>query len=185
MPGEVLATAEEYVPGPGVKEENGRLVATVTGVLEVDESRMEISVRRLAEWPEIREGSEVYGIVTEVMNDFVLVTVVVENGHEREVIGGSQVGIIHVSKISKGFVRNPSEMFRVGDIIRAKVIRAKPTLHLTTIGRRYGVVRAYCTKCRTPLQYIHRNLFCPRCVKTERRKVAEDYGRPFPGGGGR
>ncbi len=185
MPGEVLATAEEYVPGPGVREENGRLVATVAGVLEVNDSRMEISVRRFAEWPEIREGCEVYGIVTEVMSDFVLVTVVLEDGHEREVVGGAQTGIIHVSKISKGFVKSPSDMFRVGDIIRARVIRARPTLHLSTIGRRYGVIRAYCTRCRTPLQYIHRNLFCPKCVKTESRKVAEDYGKPSIGGDGR
>src|SRR2546428_10898055 len=66
-------------------------------------------------------------------------------------------------------------MYRLGDIIRAKVIQVKPSLQLTTAETTLGVVKALCSVCRGPLELRGRELYCPRDERTERRKVAADY----------
>src|SRR5256712_7401032 len=66
-------------------------------------------------------------------------------------------------------------MYRLGDIIRAKVIQVKPSVQLTTAERDLGVVKARCSVCRGPLEVRGRELYCPRDERTERRKLAADY----------
>ncbi len=174
IPGEVLATAEEYLPGEGVVEIEGNLIATVHGIVEIDKE-LRINVKRIAEWPEIRDGVEVYGIVTDILDEFVIVQIVSVDEMDREIVGGDTTGIIHISKISKQFVDKIGKFYRIGDIIRAKVLRAKPSIRLGTIGRRYGVVLARCMKCRRPLEFIAGKLYCPHCKRIETRKIAYDY----------
>ena len=44
LPGDRLASAMEYVPGPGVYERNGELFAALTGELVRDEQNSELRV---------------------------------------------------------------------------------------------------------------------------------------------
>jgi len=39
-------------------------------------------------------------------------------------LGGGKDGMIHVSELKNGFVKNPADVVKVGDVVRAKVIRA-------------------------------------------------------------
>ena len=174
VPGEVLATAEEYLPGEGVIESDGKLIAVIHGVVEIDKD-LRINVRRLKEWPEIRDGVEVYGVITDMLDEFVVVQIVSVDNIDREIVGGDTTGIIHISKISKQYVDKIGKFYRIGDIIRAKVLRAKPSIRLGTVGRRYGVVLARCMKCRRPLELIASKLYCPYCRRIETRKIAYDY----------
>src|SRR2546428_6696446 len=66
-------------------------------------------------------------------------------------------------------------MYRLGDIIRAKVIQVKPSVQLTTGERELGVGKAGCSVCRGPLEVRGREVYCPRDERTERRKLAADY----------
>ncbi len=175
-PGEFLGTIEEFVPGHNVIEIDGKIYSSILGSVEVNQKHMTISVRPIQELPVLKVGEIVYGVVQELYNDFVIVTVVAIEGSDREIVGGKQDGIIHVSKVSDRYVDEIGKMFRIGDIVRAKVIKAKPSLQLTTAEPHLGVVRALCMKCRQPLRKKDNMLYCERCGRNETRKIAFDYG---------
>src|SRR6266699_1982625 len=84
-------------------------------------------------------------------------------------------GTIHISNVSEEYTEDIHDMYRLGDIIRAKVIQVKPSLQLTTAEPSLGVVKALCSVCRGPLEMRGRELYCPRDERSERRKLAADY----------
>ena len=97
-------------------------------------------------------------------------------GNDRP-IGSSTVATIHVSKISPDYTDNVADEFRKGDLVRGKVISVKPSLQLTTKEPHLGVVRAQCGICKTELvPKGKKNLFCPKCKRSQPRKLADDYG---------
>lgn len=176
IPGEILGISEEFMPGEGVIEVDGKLIATVFGKVEID-GELRIHVKRLKAWPEIRENIDVYGVVADIIEDFVIVEILCVDHIEREVIGGESTAALHISKITRQFVDDIGKFYRIGDILRAKVIKAKPSIRLETIDRKYGVILARCTRCRRALDYIDGRLYCPSCQRVETRKIAEDYRR--------
>src|SRR3972149_10250587 len=97
------------------------------------------------------------------------------HGRARQLSGEAE-GTIHISNVSEAYTEDIRDMFRLGDIIRAKVIQVKPPLQLTTAEPILGVVRAMCSQCRGPLEVRERDLFCLRCERAERRKITQDYG---------
>src|SRR2546426_746488 len=84
-------------------------------------------------------------------------------------------GTIHISNVSEEYTEDIHDMYRLGDVIRAKVIQVKPSLQLTTAERDLGVVKALCSVCRGPLELRGKDLYCPRDERTEHRKLAADY----------
>lgn len=176
VPGEFLGTIEEYVPGQNVTEIDGKIYASLYGLLHFDEKHMTVNIKPITSLPLLKVGEIVYGVVQELYNDFALVTVVAIEGVEREIVGGKQDAIIHVSKISDRYVEEIGKMFRIGDIVRAKVIKSKPSLQLTTAEPHLGVVKGLCMKCRGPLVRMDNYLYCERCGRKETRKISSDYG---------
>lgn len=175
LPGETIGAAEEYLPGYGTKEENGVIYATVVGEVSMDQKNMIISVVPASPIGELKIGDMVYGVVTDLMKDFVILQVIVNSDFET-IAGGAQTGTIHISKISKVYVDKSDEEFRIGDIVRAKVIKVKPSLQLTTNEDELGVIKAYCGRCKKALIRENDLLVCTRCKRKEKRKLAKDYG---------
>src|SRR5437763_14499926 len=106
-------------------------------------------------------------------------TILASHGRTRHISGESE-GTIHISNVSEEYTEDIHDMYRLGDIIRAKVIQVKPSVQLTTAERNLGVVKALCSTCRGPLELRGRELSCPPDERTERRKVAADYAAPTP-----
>ena len=101
-------------------------------VLKVDKSNKKISLgyKQLLSnpWDELRalhpEGSIVEGVVKNVADFGVFVDV-----------GGDIDGLVHVSDLSWNTrVKNPSEMFRKGDQVRAKVLKIDPEAQKFSLG---------------------------------------------------
>ena len=63
-------------------------------------------------WDEIKVGQELTGTVVRLEKYGVFIDV-----------GAERPGMIHVSELTGGYVNNPSEVVRVGDELRAKVIK--------------------------------------------------------------
>jgi exosome complex component CSL4 len=90
-------------------------------------------------------------------------------------------GVMHISDVSEGYVKTMLDAFKVGDIVRAKVISTKNReIHLTTQGSELGVIQAKCSLCGHSLILDKNNLRCPQCNRARWRKIAYDYGKsPF------
>jgi len=175
LPGDEVAVVEEFEPGDGTYESDGRVRAAVAGVLELDPNRRVARVEPFNPPAELRPGDIVYATVEDLKSAMAVVTVLAVHGREREITGETE-GAIHISKISDTYTDDIRDAFHSGDIVRAKVIQAKPSVQLTTAEPALGVVRALCSNCRGPLERRGSELRCPRDDRTERRKLASDFG---------
>ncbi|QDA31066.1 RNA-binding protein [Thermococcus indicus] len=178
LPGDYLGVIEEYFPGEGVKEENGELYAVRAGKVVIDQDRMEISVEPVTDTPPLPQvGDVVIANVIEVKPQAAIVQLIKIEGREddRE-IATSKLAGIHISQVRDGYVEGMSTEFKVGDIVRARVIaNEKSPIQLSTKGPDLGVVYALCSRCRTPLVRRGDRLICPRCGSVETRKLSTLY----------
>ena len=175
LPGDAIAASEEYEAGEGTYEKNGEIFAATPGLLDLDSQNFVARVRPFNPLAELKVGDIVYGSISDIRSSMAEATVAAVHGSKREITGETE-GAIHVSKISTEYVDDIHNAFHLGDIVRAKVIQAKPSLQLTTAEPTLGVVKAMCSRCRKPLELKGRDLWCPRDEISERRKIAADYG---------
>lgn len=74
IPGDYIGVAEEFLPGNGAYEENGKIYATLVGDLELDMSRRSASVvSKSTVVLQIKEGDVVYGEIVSVKPQMVYV----------------------------------------------------------------------------------------------------------------
>ncbi|AJC72310.1 RNA-binding protein [Thermococcus guaymasensis DSM 11113] len=177
LPGDYLGVIEEYLPSDGVKEENGNLIATRAGRVRINMEKMEISVEPVTDTPPLPQvGDTVLAQVLEVKPQVVIVQLLRIEGKGNREIATSKLAGIHVSQVKNGFVEDMSKEFKVGDIVRARVISNEKTpIQLTTKGPDLGVVYAFCSRCRTPLIRRGDRLICPKCGNVEMRKMSNLY----------
>lgn len=177
VPGDFLATTEEFVPGEGAYEEEGKVYSSCTGVVLADVRTKRISVfSKTATPPALKRGDIVVVRVEEVREQSASVSIGVLRGHEDRQLPLPDLGSIHVSQVREGYVRDLSREFKAGDIVRAKVINAgRSPVQLLTLGDDLGVIMAVCSRCRTSLDKDDSKLRCPNCGNVEFRKLASDY----------
>lgn len=177
IPGDFLATAEEFVPGSGAYEEAGKIYAAATGVVLVDSRTKHISIySRTAGPPVLKRGDVVIGRIEEVREQTATVVIAALRGREDREIPPPNVGTIHISQTANGYVKDLSGEFRIGDIVRAKVINPnREPVQLTTVGEDLGVIISKCSRCRNLLGRQDNKLACPVCGNVEFRKMADDY----------
>ena len=73
------------------------------------------------------------------------------------------------------------DLFAPGDMIIARVQhQADGLARLSTVGSRYGVIQASCSRCGEPLHLRGRQLECIECGNYEKRKLSQNYGQ-LPG----
>ncbi|HEX9908677.1 MAG TPA: exosome complex RNA-binding protein Csl4 [Thermoplasmata archaeon] len=174
MPGDEVAIAEEYMSGEGTYESEGKIFASAVGELDLDPREKVAKV--IFENPPIvlQEGDVVVAEVTDTKPAMAICSIIAQEGKDRAV-SSETLSSVHVSKISSSYVEDSGDVMRPGDIIRATVIQADPSVQLSTAGPHFGVIRALCGRCRSPLEKRAKNLYCERCDRTETRKLADDY----------
>ncbi|UCD92693.1 MAG: exosome complex RNA-binding protein Csl4 [Methanobacteriota archaeon] len=177
VPGEFVAVCEEYMPGKGTYDQDGKIFSAYVGELELDHEKKEARVKALNPPVQLKVGDDVYGVVRDMRETMVVVDVSGMEGKDRTITGETE-GSLHISKISDRYTEDIRKEYRKGDIIRAVVIRTDPSLQLATDRRNLGVIRALCTRCRSPLTKKDRELYCESCERTEFRKTAIDYSNP-------
>ncbi|MFH0861355.1 MAG: exosome complex RNA-binding protein Csl4 [Candidatus Altiarchaeota archaeon] len=175
MIGDYLGTIEEFVPGEGTYSEDGKIYASKVGELTLDKENHTVTVNG-RELPDVRVGQIVFGDVTGFRKNMVTLNVSKIEGIENEIDVKTN---IYVSNISDGYVEQVEDMFGIGDIVKGKVIKLdRNMIDISTKGD-YGVVKAFCKRCRLPLiksEKKETNMECSSCGHKENRKIAKDYG---------
>ena len=175
LPGDEVAQAEEYMAGEGTYEDkDGKIYSSAVGELDVDEREKIVKIAPDNPPIVLIEGDTVIANVTDVKPAMVICMIVSQEGKTREV-SSENLAAVHVSKISSSYVDDAADLMRPGDLMRAKVIQALPSVQLTTSGPHLGVIRALCSSCRMPLEKKGDKLYCKRCERTETRKMSDDY----------
>src|SRR5205823_8580421 len=129
-PGDEIAVAEEFEPGERTYEKNGRVYAATPCVRILDPAIRVARVRALNPPAELKVGDIVYGTIDDIRGMIATATVLAIHGRTRQVSGEAE-GTIHISNVSEDYTEDIHDKFRLGDIIRAKVIQGKPSVQLT------------------------------------------------------
>lgn len=175
LPGEPVATAEEYIAGQGTYESEGTIYATGIGTLRLDDKNKMARLKFDNPPMSVCIGDKVFCEITNVRSSMVVCAIQAIEGSKRSVTGDT-TGTIHVSKISNKYVEDATREYRLTDIIRAEVIQVKPSIQLTTAKPHLGVILARCRNCREPMdRQQDTKLYCEHCERTEYRKVSNDY----------
>ncbi|UCE74155.1 MAG: exosome complex RNA-binding protein Csl4 [Methanomassiliicoccales archaeon] len=175
VPGEEIGTTEEFLAGEGTFELKGSIISSYFGELNLDSEEMVAKVKPINPLVRLKVGDVVLAHVQDVKSSMIMVNVIRVEGNPRGVTGETSASI-HVSRISEGYTSDVWKEFRIGDIIRARVMQTKPSLQLSTDKPSLGVLLGFCTRCRMPLEKKDKTLFCENCKRNELRKTAPDYG---------
>lgn len=169
LPGEFLATTEEFVTGRGVYEENGKIYASLIGKSWFDSSRrLSVSGKEIQC---LKPGDSVYGIVYDIFEKIALIKL----DRKAETVGDS-IAFLRVSELSNGYARTIREFVRIGDVLKAKIIEVRETgTYLTIKDSELGVVKAFCSKCRNEMNAENNLFHCKECGSIEKRKVPGNY----------
>jgi exosome complex component CSL4 len=179
VPGDFLANQEEFLGGQGTTLEDGKVVSSITGVVERDLAKREVRVTPAVRVPELQKaGLTVTGAIAKLSDKMAFIDLLpLEEGKTRFVPREGVSSMIRISNVRRGFVENMRDEFRVGDIVRARILETDSyTVVLTTDGPNLGVIKAFCSRCRHPLDSAGKGmLVCSQCGWREHRHVASDY----------
>jgi exosome complex component CSL4 len=175
FPGERLGVIEEFLPGQGTYVENGTIYSATTGYLHLDKINKEAQVHSQVRVPLVpKKGDIVIGHVSSVQDKTMSIDIF---QIDDKVINTSFKGVMHVSDTSQAYVKTLFDVFKVGDVVRSRVMSTmNREFHLTTQENGLGVIKAACSRCGSQLIIQNRRLRCPSCHISERRKLASDYG---------
>jgi len=178
-PGTVIGTTSKNSPGKGVMDQDGNLVALLTG--NVVENDGVISVETHNEMLRIEVGDTVIASVTKLNEKAGEAEVLsVEGKANRSIMADQQFCQFHVTRIADRFLHNAADGLRRRDIIRAKVTEAENVVRIDMReDENCGVLWALCPPCGDTFvanQEGDWNVHCPTCDNRSFRALADDYG---------
>ena len=178
-PGTVVGTADKNSPGTGTAEENGNLIALLTGV--VSEIDGVISVHTYNEMLRVQVGDTVIGEVVKLNEKSGEIRIIsVEGKANRAVMADQEYAQFHVTKITDRFLHNTADGLRRRDIVRAKVIEAGNVIRIDMReDDDCGVLWALCPSCGDTFHAESNgdwNVACKTCGNKSFRAMADDFG---------
>ncbi len=175
FPGEKLAVIEEYNDGRGTYQEHGEVRSSEIGVTGYNDQYRELIVNKKT--PEIlvpHEGMDVVAQVGSVARKDARIDIFVIDGAH---VHPTYSGVIHISDMSRDYLKNIDMAVRSGDIVKGKLVNTKNRLNQTSLrGQEYGVIYGFCSRCGGLLEKKEGKLVCEDCGRMERRKTANTYG---------
>lgn len=176
MPGDSLATPEEFLPGRNTYEGDGSIRALLVGRVVRDTKKMEIGVEPLAGRRTPSVGDFVTGQIEAVQSSSANMKIYYMNG--KQTLGGfSGTIFLRDERAGRGMRRT---QVKLGDIVRAKVFSTlNGIIQLSIDDHHSGVMYALCSNCGMPLSRADGRARCLECGNVEERKFADDFGRDF------
>lgn len=176
LPGESLAREEEFEPGAySFSDDDGTIRASVAGAGMLDSGRHVADVKPRKPKEPLQVGAIALGRVVMIKPSACVIEIfdaVGKNGLPQVTSG--VWASVPVHKIARQYVKSVRDCFRIGDIVRARITLVTPYgIDGTTAEPGLGVVQAYCSRCRHPLQSFGVQLRCTNCGASEIRKIAQ------------
>jgi exosome complex component CSL4 len=175
LPGDIVGSAEEFVPGDCTYVRGGVIYASTAGLVKINPQNRSASVMpKTNAPPRLCQGDIVVGEVVDLKDSLVIVALAFKKGYEGRPISDEEA-TIHISNVKNSYVKDLRQMFSMRDILKAKIIDERQ-LRLSTGDEDLGVIKAYCNRCMTGLVRKDGRLVCPSCANTETRKLSSCYG---------
>lgn len=178
MPGDKLGIIEQYLLGKGTYEDNGEIKSSVLGNVQIDSKMRTITVKAKSSQPALLKlGDTVYGQITDIKTQRANVNIDCLTDSSRP-LSLPYMGAIHISQAKSGYLDKLTDAFRIGDIVKAKVVKITgDNVDLATVDEDCGVLKAMCTRCRDYMNTTQKEneVQCRTCKKKEKREVSINY----------
>ncbi len=173
IPGDKLATIEEFVPGMGSASLGDSVVSTVVGDVEPDMSNRVINVKAVKSADDHlpKAGDLVIGHVDSSQPSMAQVTIIAVQDEPSD---KQLSGMLSMREDRR---RRTSSPIKAGDIIRAKVISTKNSIyHLSLDDPKTGVISTVCSNCGGSVIALSRDrVKCKECGFVDERILSEDF----------
>ena len=174
LPGSKLGVVEEFIPGKGTYEREGSIYSKIIGHANKDAVNKKVVIRPLTDNPILpSKDSIVTGVVSSIQGKAATLDIYQINAHTLK---RPFTGMLHVSRCSPKYERGMTDVCKLADLMKAKVVNDKDGfIKLNTVDAKLGVIRAVCSNCGNFLVYKRNGLKCNKCGNFEKRKVSDDY----------
>lgn len=179
LPGEQVASIEEFEAGKNTYTHNGSVRSTALGVKIYDFKRriVKIDQKNSPMLPKI--GDILIGYIEMLFGNMFSVRILYINDKKSDA-GFSAIASARVGGASgrdRGD-RRGRIIFRIGDIVRGRVISLlNSTIHITIDEKEFGVLYALCFNCGGNTVRVNNTVKCIECGLYEERKLTNDYGK--------
>ncbi len=174
FPGDFVAHEEEFAAGESTFADAGNVYALRDGKKNADASAHLVSVLARKNTRKAKPGDIAFGRVRDLYQAMAGIEVEAQTWPGEIPSIGEKVVFCRISEIQRGFLEDFREALRVGDFVRVRFDEFKRlAAYVTMKDPDLGVIRAWCSKCRTEMKLSRDGGECPYCGNREPRKVAE------------
>ena len=186
FPGEQVALIEEFEGGKNTYITDGTIRSKAVGTRVYDFKRriVKINQKNSPMLPKI--GDILVGYIEMLFGSMISVRVLYIN-EKKSYAGFSAIASTRTGGSSNNSGgggwrergdRRSRTIFRVGDIIRGRVISLlNSTIHITIDEKEFGVLYALCFNCGGDTVRVYNGVKCIECGVYEDRKLTHDYGK--------
>jgi exosome complex component CSL4 len=187
FPGEQVALIEEFEGGKNTYITDGTIRSKAVGTRVYDFKRriVKINPKNSPMLPKI--GDVLVGYIEMLFGSMMSVRVLYINEKKSyagfSAIASARTGGGGSNNSGGGGWRERGDrrgrtIFRVGDIIRGRVISLlNSTIHITIDEKEFGVLYTLCFNCGGDTVRVHNSVKCIECGVYEERKLTHDYGK--------
>ncbi|MFH1393474.1 MAG: exosome complex RNA-binding protein Csl4 [Candidatus Micrarchaeota archaeon] len=172
LPGEHLASCEEFEPGENTFTDNDETYSSTYGEVEVNEGAISVNNKgKTIVKPDV--DAKVYCIVTRADPNKARLSCMLESEVDGNGRGPDLDAVLLVTNISRAHVETIRDAVKVGDIIKGRIYKIKEggEIEISILGKDFGVIKAFCGKCRSEMSLNGSIFICNSCGWKERRKI--------------
>ena len=170
LPGDRIASIEEYEAGENAFDDGDMVRSTVVGSAQLDNSSRMASIRRSKRLGVPDPGDTIVGTVAAVMATMIAVEIKYVNGRLTK---SNVECICSIRNIRR------KNIALVNDVVELKIVsHLNGTIHATMEEPTLGVIMTRCVKCGGSVVPIRDAIKCIECSWIDERKLARKFGNP-------
>ena len=169
IPGEKVASIEEFLPGDNTFEDDDYIRATTIGKINLDSSERLASINRQKQITVPNVGDIVIGVVEANLPSMIAIMIKFVNGKEMN----SDLECICVTR----HIRKKN-IALAQDVVKVKIIsHINGTIHATIDEPELGVLFTKCRKCFGTVVKMRDAVKCKDCGWIDDRKLSTEFGK--------
>jgi exosome complex component CSL4 len=178
LPGDHVASIEEFEAGKNTYVSDGTVRSTAVGTRNYDFKKRLAKIDKINAPMLPKIGDIVVGYIEMLFGSMMSVRILYID-QKVSIAGFSAIASARISASFRERDRRTRIVFRVGDIIRGRIISLlNSSIHITIDEKEFGVIYTLCFNCGgDTVRVNNNNIKCIECGVNEDRKLTVDYGK--------
>ena len=169
IPGEKIASIEEYLPGDNTFEDSDSIRATTIGDINLDSSERSASINRQTQITVPKVGDIIIGVVEANLPSMIAIAIKFVNGKRVNANLECICVTRHIRKKNIALAK---------DVVKAEIIsHINGTIHATIDSPELGVLFTKCRKCFGTVVKMRDAVKCKDCGWIDDRKLSTEFGK--------